>query len=55
MEEHLVYRATICVICDDRIEDDPVSYRDQVEVKGLGIAHAYCAEEYLEEANRSGM
>lgn len=38
----------VCGWCDDRIEDDPVSYMDPVEVEGVGIVHGYCAEEALE-------
>jgi hypothetical protein len=36
--------------CDDRIEDDPVSYTDPVEVEGVGIVHGYCAEGALEHS-----
>jgi hypothetical protein len=39
----------VCGWCDDRIEDDPVSYTDPVEVEGVGIVHGYCAEEALEQ------
>lgn len=38
----------VCRWCDDRIEDDPVSYTDPVEVEGVGIVHGYCVEEALE-------
>ena len=37
-----------CQWCDDRIEDDPVSYMDPVEVEGVGVVHSYCADEALE-------
>ncbi len=37
----------ICRWCDDRIEDDPISYEEPVEIEGLGTVHAFCAEEAL--------
>ena len=52
MEDHHVLRSEICTLCDDRIEDEPVGYRDPVEVvgfgEGLGMDHPSCAEEYPE-------